>query len=174
MADSSASSTPSQSELARFAAILSRYGVEFLVIGGQAEVLMGSPRVTYDTDLCYRRNKENLERLAAALETIKPTLRGASADLPFSLDARALAFGNNYTLSTSIGPLDLLGWVEPLGDYESLFPSSETYPLADHAVRTIGLDDLIRIKQHIGRSKDRESLLQLLAIRSLRDEGKRT
>jgi hypothetical protein len=173
MDDSSAKPMPGPSELEQFAAILLRHHVEFLVVGGQAEVLMGSPRVTYDTDLCYRRSKENLERLAAALEELQPTLRGAPPDLPFALDARALAFGNNYTLDTAIGPLDLLGWVEPLGSYESLLPASEVYALGDAELRTIGLDDLIQVKQHIGRAKDRESLLQLLAIRSLRDEGSR-
>lgn len=51
--------------------------VEFLVIGGQAEQLHGSARVTYDTDLCYRRTAENLERLARALRQLKPTLHAA-------------------------------------------------------------------------------------------------
>jgi hypothetical protein len=147
---------------------MQKHDVDFLVIGGQAEALMGSPRVTYDTDLCYRRSPENLARLAAALREINPTLRGAPADLPFVLDSQALAFGNNYTLDTSIGPLDLLGWVEPLGGYEALLPACEVYRVGDFELRTIGLEDLIKIKQHIGRSKDRESLLQLLAIREIR------
>jgi hypothetical protein len=115
-----------------------------------------------------------LERLAAALREIKPTLRGAPPDLPVVLDAVSLALGSNYTFNTSMGPLDLLGWLDPLGSYESLFPTSETYTVGDLSIRTIGLDDLIRIKEHIGRPKDRESLLQLLAIRTLRDEGQGT
>ena len=174
MADDSAKQVPELSDLERIAEILLRHGVEFLVVGGQAEVLMGSPRVTYDTDLCYRRTNDNLERLAAALREIKPTLRGAPPDLPVVLDAVALALGSNYTFNTSMGPLDLLGWLDPLGSYESLFPTSETYTVGDLSIRTIGLDDLIRIKEHIGRPKDRESLLQLLAIRTLRDEGQGT
>lgn len=44
-----------QSPLERFCAVLAEHGVEFIVVGGQAEALMGSPRVTYDVDLCYRR-----------------------------------------------------------------------------------------------------------------------
>jgi hypothetical protein len=111
-----------------------------------------------------------LERLAAALQEIKPRLRGAPADLPFTLDARALAFGNNYTLNTSLGPLDLLGWVDPVGTYDALLPNCETYTVGQMSLRTIGLEDLIRVKRHIGRAKDRESLMQLLAIRSLRDQ----
>jgi hypothetical protein len=73
MLDHSAKQMPEQSDLEKIAAILLRHDVEFLVIGGQAEVLMGSPRVTYDTDLCYRRTKENLERLAQALRSSRCT-----------------------------------------------------------------------------------------------------
>src|SRR5215218_4115452 len=82
------------------AQLLTRHRVNFLVIGGQAEYLFGSPRVTYDVDLCYQRSGENLERLAAALRELKPTLRGAPPDVPVVLDARALALGNNYTFNT--------------------------------------------------------------------------
>jgi hypothetical protein len=67
--------------------------------------------------------------------------------------------------------LDLLGWLEPLGTYEALYPASEEYELGELRVRTIGLDDLIRIKEHLGRPKDKASPLQLLAIRTLRGEA---
>jgi hypothetical protein len=63
--------------------------------------------------------------------------------------------------------------MEPVGTYDDVVPDSESYQLGEFELRTICLGDLIRIKQHIGRAKDRESLLQLLAIRALRDEGKR-
>jgi len=39
--------------------LLADAGVEFMVIGGQAEALMGSARVTYDVDLCYRRTRSS-------------------------------------------------------------------------------------------------------------------
>jgi hypothetical protein len=174
MADDNESMKQNQSRLEKIIALFDRHHVEFLVVGGQAEILMGGARVTFDTDLCYRRTTENLERLASALSEINPSLRGAPADLPFQLDARALAFGNNYTLNTDYGSLDLLGWVEPLGDYESLLTHAETYSVRGIPVQTIGLEDLIRVKQHIGRSKDRDSLLQLLAIRAIRNEQRDT
>jgi hypothetical protein len=170
MAEESEIPTHVKNDVEAIVKVFTRHNVEFLVIGGQAEVLMGGARVTFDTDFCYRRTKENLERLAIALKELKPTFRGAPADLPVILDAQALALGNNYTLRTTAGPLDLLGWVEPLGGYDELLASSETYPLGDSSVRTIGLEDLIRIKEHLGRAKDRESLLQLLAIRRIRAE----
>ena len=167
---------PDESNVTRLEAccrLLAKYGVEFLVIGGQAEYLFGSPRVTFDVDLCYRRTAANLEKLASALRELKPTLRGAPADLPFQIDARALALGSNFTFNTAYGPLDLLGWVEPHGDYDRLISHAETYRLGDMELRTISLDDLIAVKEHIRRPKDRQSLFQLKAIKRMREEGER-
>jgi predicted nucleotidyltransferase len=163
------------SPLERFCAALAQHGVEFIVVGGQAEALMGSARVTYDVDLCYRRTPENLERLAAALGTLNLTLRGAPPELKFRLDAQALALGQNYTFQVDGEyPLDLLGYLEPVGVYEDLLPQAETVEIGGRPTRVIGLDDLIRIKRHINRPKDRESLLQLEAIKRLRErEGLR-
>ena len=86
-----------KSDLARIAEILSAHEVEFIVVGGQAETLFGSARVTIDMDLCYRRTKENLKRLAAALREIKPTLRNAPPNLPFIIDEQSLVLGCNFT-----------------------------------------------------------------------------
>jgi predicted nucleotidyltransferase len=62
----------------------------------------------------------------------------------------------------------------PIGTYEDLLPRTETIPIGGHPTRMIGLEDLIRIKRHINRPKDRESLLQLEAIKRLREaEGLR-
>ncbi|TWT41722.1 hypothetical protein RAS1_28430 [Phycisphaerae bacterium RAS1] len=153
----------------KIAKLLTARKVEFIVIGGQAEALLGSARVTYDTDLCYRRTNENLERVATALKELGPTLRGAPADLPFKLDVKALQLGNNFTFDTTLGSLDLLGWVEPLGTYDEFIGRAETMPFDDIELKVISLDDLIRVKQHVNRPKDRESLMHLLAIKRVRD-----
>ena len=151
--------------------MLADHGVEFMVVGGQAEALMGSARVTYDVDLCYRRTSDNLERLATALATLNLTLRGAPPELKFRLDAAALALGQNYTFEVDGEyPLDLLGHLEPVGTYEELLPRAEVVSIGGRPTRVMALDDLIRIKRYIGRPKDRESLLQLEAIKRLRDQ----
>jgi predicted nucleotidyltransferase len=161
----------SQAKLERIAALMHRHQVQFIVIGGQAEFIFGSPRMTFDIDLCYRRTRENLEHLAAALKELKVSLRGAPKDLPFLLNARALALGNNYTFETpDHGDLDLLGYVAPLGDYEQLDKRASNYKVGDVELRVIDLDDLITIRQHVNRPKDRDSLRQLLAIKHVRDE----
>jgi predicted nucleotidyltransferase len=160
-----------QSPLERFCALLTDHGVEFIVVGGQAEALMGSPRVTYDVDLCYRRSYDNLEKLATALGTLNLSLRGAPPELKFRLDAQALALGQNYTFEVDGEfPLDFLGYLEPIGGYDELVVHAETVSIGGRPIQVIGLDDLIRIKRHINRPKDRESLLQLEAIKRLREE----
>ena len=151
--------------------MLAEHGVEFIIVGGQAEALMGSPRVTYDLDLCYRRTPDNLERLATALGTLNLTLRGAPPELKFRLDAQALALGQNYTFEVDGEyPLDFLGYLEPIGTYEDLLPHAEAVSIGGRPTQMIGLDDLIRIKRYLGRPRDRESLLQLEAIQRLREQ----
>jgi predicted nucleotidyltransferase len=161
-----------KSKLELAAELLNRHGVEFLVIGGQAAALHGSPIPTFDVDLCYRRTPGNLERLAEALRELHPTLRGAPPDLPFRLDAQSLALGANFTFRTNIGDLDLLAWVEPFGEYEKLIDRAESQMLDDQPVKVISLDDLITIKRHIRRPKDQAALFQLEAIKRIRNEKK--
>lgn len=142
-----------QSPLERFCAVLAEHGVEFIIVGGQAEALMGGAR------------------LAIALGTLNLTLRGAPPELKFRLDAQALALGQNYTFEVDgEWPLDFLGYLEPLGTYEDLLPHVETVSIGGRPTQVIGLDDLIRIKRYLGRPKDRESLLQLEAIKRLREQ----
>lgn len=85
------------------------------------------------------------------------------------IDAKSLALGSNFTLTTRVGDLDLLGDLEPLGDYDAVDARAETYRIGELELRVIRLEDLITIKEHIGRPKDRESLLQLYAIRRIRE-----
>jgi len=161
-----------KSALVALVKVLTRHGVEFMVIGGQAAIIHGSPLLSYDYDFCYLRTAENLERLARALQELRPTLRGAPKDLPFRIDRESLALGSNYTFDTQFGSVDFLGWVEPFGTYEALLPRSVMEKLGDLEVRVIGLDDLITIKRHLARPKDRAALFQLEEIKRLKAEQK--
>lgn len=156
-------------EFQQIAELFRRHGVEFIVIGGQAEILHGSPRVTYDVDVCYRRTPENLRAVASAMREIDATLRGAPAGLPFQLDACTFEMGMNFTFKTSIIDLDLLGHVEPIGGFDALLAHAETYPAYGMNILAVGLDDLLKVKLHINRPKDQESIFQLKAIKRIRD-----
>src|SRR4051812_19033080 len=89
--------------------LLTGQEVRFILIGGGAAMAHGSPRLTNDVDVVYGRDDENLRRIAAALAPHKPYLRGAPPGLPFRWDVATIRAGLNFTLTTDLGDLDLLG-----------------------------------------------------------------
>src|SRR6266850_6682042 len=100
--------------------VLARHQVRFVVIGGVAASLQGSTTITNDFDICYARDRENLERLAAALMELEATLRGVREPVAFRLDARTLKAGLNFTFETKYGPFDCLGAASGDFDYDQL------------------------------------------------------
>lgn len=142
--------------------------VRFVIIGGMAAVAQGSSRVTADLDLCYDRDPDNLERIAAALAPFRPRLRGEPEELPFTLDARTLRSGTNFSLSTSAGDVDLLGEVTGLGTFEEVFAYAEELDLFGHGLRVLRLEGLIRAKQAACRPKDLEQLPEPRSLLALR------
>src|SRR5579885_1088213 len=104
---------------------LIRHNVRFIVIGGGAAIAHGLARSTFDVDVVYARDAENIRNLAAALQAQQPYVRGAPSGLPFRWDERTIQAGLNFTLTTSLGKLDLLGEVAGGGRYEELLPASE-------------------------------------------------
>src|SRR5581483_2564602 len=105
--------------------LLIEHEVRFIVIGGGAALAHGLARPTYDVDVVYARDPENLRRLVAALAPRQPYLRGAPPGLPFRFDERTLQAGLNFTLTTALGDLVLLGEVTGGGNYDQLLPYSE-------------------------------------------------
>ena len=139
-------------------------GVQFVLVGGFAGTVHGSPRITVDLDIVYARDTENLTRLTRALEPMSPYLRGAPDGLPFRLDVPTLTRGLNFTLSTAMGDLDLLGEVAGGGTYEQLLPYTNRIRVFDTEIDIVTLSQLIRLKRAAGRPKDLEALAELEAL----------
>jgi hypothetical protein len=151
--------------------VLVRGGVEFIVIGGAAATIHGSARITRDVDIVYRRTAENLRRMVDALSPYSPYLRGAPAGLPFLWDESTLRRGLNFTLTTSIGDLDLLGEVTGGGNFEALLAHSSPVQAFGIECLCLNLDKLIQVKRAAGRPKDLEAIAELEALREERGEG---
>ena len=152
----------------RLVEALSGGRVDYIVIGGVAMVLHGSARTTRDLDICYERIPANLQALAAALAPFQPRLRGAPADLPFRLDARTLHSGLNFTLSTDLGDIDLLGEVTGVGAYRELIHEAVWMDLYGQRVAVMGLGSLERAKRSAGRLKDLADLAEIEEIKKRR------
>jgi len=151
-------------DLLAFVRVLSGGGVDYIIIGGVAAGIHGALRTTLDLDVVYGRDPENVARLAAALEPFQPYLRGAPSGLPFRLDADTVLRGLNFTLTTSLGDLDLLGEVIGGGGYEALKASADVVELEGFQCQVVSLRKLIELKRAAGRGKDREALAELEAL----------
>jgi hypothetical protein len=70
--------------------------------------------------------------------------------------------------STDLGQLDCLGAIQGVGGFEQVNEQSIEVRLPAGVCRVLSLDALIRSKEAMGRPRDKESLLQLRAIRQRR------
>jgi hypothetical protein len=141
------------------------HGVRFVLIGGYAGALRGSPVITGDVDVCHARDDENLERLAGALGSLDARLRGAPPDVPFRLDARTLRAGDHFTFATSAGPVDVLGTPAGTKGFADLDGDATDEVIDGVTIRVASIEDLIRMKRAAGRAKDRIALEWLSAVR---------
>ncbi|HEX6097590.1 MAG TPA: hypothetical protein VF432_14780 [Thermoanaerobaculia bacterium] len=155
-------------EFRRLLESLHRNEVSFVIVGGIAATLHGSARVTFDLDITYERTPENMARLVAALAPFQPYLRGAPPGLPFHLDVETLKRGLNFTLTTSDGPLDLLGEVSGIGTYGVARRHADQANMFGGIYYYLDLEALILSKKAAGRPKDFEAIAELEAIREER------
>ena len=142
--------------------------VEFVLIGGVAARLHGSPSLTRDVDICYSRDRDNVERLAAALGSLHAQLRGVDDDVGFILDAATLLAGANFTFTTDVGDVDVLALPAGVEGYAELAEHAEVVDLDGTSILVTTLDDLIRMKRAAGRAKDRAEVEILAALRDER------
>lgn len=132
-----------------------------ILIGGAAAIAHGSGRFTQDLDFLYERSRTNLERLVSALAPYQPYLRGAPEGLPFRWELETLLRGLNFTLTTTLGDIDLLGEIPGGGSYEQLIEGSVELKVFGSRVRCLSLRQLIRAKRATGRAKDMEAIAEL-------------
>ena len=158
-------------DLAALLGVLAGAGVEYILVGGVAATVHGSARLTLDLDVVYRRTSENLSRIVEGLAPHQPYLRGAPQGLPFQWDVETLHRGLNFTLITTLGPIDLLGEITGGGTYEQLLSGTVAVTTFGITCRCLTLDRLIEVKRAAGRVKDLEVIAELEALREERGDS---
>lgn len=154
----------------RLLATLLRHRVRFVVVGGIAGRLLGSPTLTNDLDICYARDSKNLQALSAALLELRARLRGAPENLPFRPDPPTLSSGDHFTLSTSAGNLDCIGTPSGSTGFHDLIAAASLMHVGELSVPVVAIEDLMRMKRASGRPKDR---IELEVLAALKDEIER-
>jgi hypothetical protein len=139
---------------------LDRHGVQYVLIGGLAAVLHGSPLPTLDADICPSTDRLNLERLAAALREIDGRLRtpDSTEGVAFPCDASFLAGVELLNLVTRLGDLDLSFKPSGTEGFSDISRNAVTVDVRGVGVPVASLEDVIRSKSAANRPKDQRTL----------------
>lgn len=148
---------------------LARNGVDFVIVGGFAGVVHGCTYVTQDIDICCDFSPANLLALQKAISDLEPVHRMTPGRQKLHLTEQACKQLKNMYLDTTMGQLDCLSAVDGLGDFDQVRQSSELLEVGGITMRVLSLNALIKAKKAMNRPRDREALMQLEAIRKLKN-----
>jgi hypothetical protein len=148
-------------DAARIVRILHEHDVRFVVVGGFAVELWDvAVQPTVDVDITPERSKENLARLASALDELQAELRYGEETVPIpgGFTGENIEDMLVLNLATSAGPLDLT--VVPAGTegYTDLVRKATAIEYQGVVVPTADLADVARSKEAAGRPKDIRTL----------------
>lgn len=154
--------------------VLLEHEVRFVVIGGYAAIVHGSPFPTEDLDITPDAALDNLARLSDALREMDARIStdAAPEGLPFDHDAESLAAATVWNLTTRFGELDISFVPNGTTGYDDLMRDAQPVTARDVLVPVASLADVIRSKQAANRPKDQRVLpvlREILASRYDRD-----
>ena len=151
-------------ELNRLLQRLCDADIDFVIVAGFAAMLHGSALLTRDLDVCAVLTAHNVDKLRDVFRELHPTHRMTPQRLSFLDNPEPGADLRNLSLQTDLGPVDFLSSITGVGDYERVRSSALEIELFGRRVRVIGLEDLIKAKEALGREKDRLAVKELRAI----------
>ena len=140
-------------------------GVEFIIVGGVAAYLHGSSYPTEDVDVVAPFTPDNLSRILKALAPLRPRHAITPARRPITESADEIAGWKNLYVVTDAGRLDILGELPPFASYDEVAARARKSTIGGRQCNVISIDDLITLKSHLGREKDRLVERELRAIR---------
>ncbi|MFT4287673.1 hypothetical protein [Nocardioides sp.] len=160
---------PGELDLARLLGVLESHGVDYVLIGGLAAVVHGSPFPTEDADITPAVVPDNLSRLSEALRELAARIRTDAAPdgLPFDHDGESLVAARVWNLTTDAGDLDISFVPDGTTGFDDLKRDAESMTLYGATVRIASLADVIRSKQAANRPKDQRALPTLRDLLAL-------
>jgi len=151
---------------------IAKAGVDFVIVGGFAGVVHGCTYVTQDIDICCDFSAGNLLALQRAISDLDPVHRMTPGRKKLQLTEQTCGQFKNLYLDTKIGQLDCLSFIDGLGDYDQVKRASRLIEFEDMKMSVLSLEALIITKRALNRRRDREAILQLEAIKKLKETKK--
>ena len=145
--------------------LLAKHEVKYLTVGGEAVIYYGHARLTGDIDLFYEASPGNVAKL---YQTLDDFWKG---DIPeVNSSEELLESGIILQFGAPPNRLDLLNTIDGVSFQEAWTNKTTVHIQIEEnkvPVYFIGLDDLIRNKETLGRYKDLEDLKYLRKAREL-------
>lgn len=139
-----------------FLLLLHKHNVKYMIVGGEAVIYYGYPRLTGDIDFFYENSSENIQSLFNAL------LEFWDEDIPGINDKNELS-KPGYIIQFGVPPnrIDLLNDIDGV-EFEEAWDEKKVENIQVKGnrvpVNLIGLKDLIKNKEATKRAKDIDDL----------------
>lgn len=137
--------------------------VEFILVGGAAAVAGICAHHLRPRHRLGPRARESVATGKGALTVCSIPPRHSSRT-SVRLDEATLNHGLNFTLTTTLGDIDLLGEIPGGGNYSALAAEAIRIPLFGVECHCLTIRQLIRAKRAAGRPKDFDAIAELEAI----------
>lgn len=137
---------------------LNRHDVRYVLIGALAARLQGFPRLTADADITPARDRDNTERLAAALRALDARVYtdAVPEGLPFDCSAPMLERADVWNLVTSAGRLAIAFQPSGTEGFDDLAKKAVRFEVYGSELLAAHLSDVLRSKEAANRPQDRQ------------------
>jgi hypothetical protein len=135
-----------QEDFKELLGLFNAHGVEYLVVGGYALAYHGAPRYTGDIDLVIRADRENAQRVLAALEEFGFGSLNLTIE-DFALPDRITQLGVPPVRVDIVTSLNGVTW-------DDAWAGRAGGVYGETPVNFIGLRQFIANKKSVGRAKD--------------------
>ena len=131
--------------------------IEFILVGGLAAVIQGTPITTVDVDIVHHQTAQNISKLLEFLKSIDARHRRVD-DAVIEPTVEHLSGKGHSLFATRLGPLDILAFIEDGRSYEDLIDHTVTIEFHHHMIRVLDLETLIKLKRSSKDLRDRQRL----------------
>lgn len=157
---------PFSKDIREFLVWLSRHGVRYVIVGGEAVIYYGHARLTGDIDIFYDRSPGNCQKLYAALTDF---WQGSVPGITSSKDFH----GKDLIVQFGLPPhrIDLLSAISTVSfsqAWEGKVTERMKVERVEYPIYYIGLVQLIANKKAVKRPRDSEDLEFLSRIEKQR------
>lgn len=156
--------------------VLNQHKVRYVVIGGVAVNLHGFARATGDLDIAVSLTDEELNKFIGVVKELGlvPRVPVKLEDLANAKKREEWIKEKNMLVFSVYNPKDPMNQIDVMiqspVDFETLFRSRVTMKEGDFEIPVASIDDLITLKQHAGRQRDKIDIEALKEIQGLNNE----